>query len=338
MERAPSNHTVKAAASRAPGSKPGYVSPFWLSNWAYYSSAAAVSLVLFLLVWSILAEESESSETGWFPAFLFSIVFFAFAAALHGVLLRRLRNKYLLRREELKFPARSNLALENSKFTLEKHTAAINKIQHKSEAADAVNPPFPEGHLEVYRACGDYLDLIESVLPTVHAGSPRLAAFRSGQERVRGLQKHHLLAWAEEESRQLLREAQIRVTTNEKVEIGQRALEVLDTAMQIYPGERQLTESVVAVQEFIAASYVAHWVELAERAAFKENYEQAIDHYRDALFYLSRESVNPAQREATGGRIEAEISRLASLSDQSAKSGKSLSAVESDKKSLEAES
>lgn len=334
MQRVRPNLPVKTEAIG--GSKQVYVRPFWLSNGFYYGSAAAISFILFFTLWSILSEDQDTHDGTWFPAFLLGTVFFAFAAALHGVLLRRVKNKYLLRREQMKFPGRGAANLEPGKFTLEKHAAALKKIQSKSEVADA-SPTNGEAHLEVYRACGDYLEQVEIALPTVHAGSPRLAAFRSGQERVRGLQKHHLLAWAEEESRTLLREAQIRVTTNEKVETAQRALEVLDAALHIYPEERQLVESSVAVQEFIAASYVAHWVELAERAAFKGNYEQAVDHYRDALFYLSREAVNETQRLATAIEIETEINRLQTLINQQGGNDKSLKSGQSDKKSLEAE-
>ena len=307
MERAPSNTTIKTEAFG--GSKQVYVRPFWLSNWTYFGGAAALSFILFFILWNVLSEDGETHDGTWFPAFLAGTILFAFAAALHGVLLRRVKNKYLLRREQMKFPGRGAGLIEPGKFTLEKHGAALKKIQSKSAAAEAANPPNGEAHLEVYRACGDYLEQVETAMPTVHAGSPRLAAFRSGQERVRGLQKHHLLAWAEEESRTLLREAQIRVTTNEKVETAQRALEVLDAALQIYPEERKLAESNIAIHEFIAASYVAHWVELAERAAFKENYEQAVDHYRDALFYLSREAVNETQRQGAAIKIEMEINR-----------------------------
>lgn len=334
MQTVRSNSTLKPQVPTS--TKQIYVRPFWLAHWTYYGSATVVSLCLFFVVWSILADDSDVHDSTWFPAFLVATVLFAFAAGLHGVLLRRVRNKYLLKREQMKFPARSNSMFDIGKFTLEKHVAAINQIQRKSSAVDAANPGAAEAHLEVYRQCGDYLEQVESALPTVHAGSPRLAAFRSGQERVRGLQKHHLLLWAQEESRSLLREAQIRVTTNEKVETAQRALEVLDAALQIYPGERQLIESSVAVHEFIAASYVAYWVELAERAAFKENYAQAVDHYRDALFYLSREAVNEVQRRATAMQIELEINRLESLMNQHSGNKKSLKPARSKDMDLEA--
>lgn len=334
MQRVRSNLAIKTEAIG--GSKQIYVRPFWLSNSTYYGGTAAISLFLFLVLWSILADDHDSADGYWFPAFLVATVFFALTAALHGVLLRRVKNKYLLRREQMKFPGSGSPGvIEPHKFTLEKHAAALKKIQTKADAADAA-PANGEAHLEVYRLCGDYLEHVETSLPTVHAGSPRLAAFRNGQERVRGLQKHHLLAWAEEESRSLLREAQIRVTTNEKVETAQRALEVLDAALQLYPQEKSLADSSVAVQEFIAASYVAHWVEHAERAAFKENYEQAIDHYRDALFYLSREAPNEAQRQTTASAIETEIERLQNLTDKQA-GRKSLKTPQPDERTLEAE-
>jgi hypothetical protein len=55
---------------------------------------------------------------------------------------------------------------------------------------------------------------------------------------------------------------------------------------------------------------VAHWVELAERSAFKGHYRRAIDRYKDALFYLSRESVKEEIRVASTERIGREIELL----------------------------
>ena len=63
------------------------------------------------------------------------------------------------------------------------------------------------------------------------------------------------------------------------------------SALKVFPEEHELNESKFAITEFIASVKVAHWVELAERAAFKGHYRRAIDRYKDALFYLERESV-----------------------------------------------
>jgi hypothetical protein len=54
---------------------------------------------------------------------------------------------------------------------------------------------------------------------------------------------------------------------------------------------------------------VAHWVELAERAAFKGHFQRAIDCYRDALYYLGRDSLDSAGNDAAE-RILKEIDML----------------------------
>ena len=55
---------------------------------------------------------------------------------------------------------------------------------------------------------------------------------------------------------------------------------------------------------------VAHWVELAERSAFKGHYRRAIDRYRDALFYLNQDIVKQDVRMAGTEKIEREIEKL----------------------------
>ena len=84
----------------------------------------------------------------------------------------------------------------------------------------------------------------------------------------------------------------------------------MDSALKVFPGEHELNESKVAITEFIASVKVAHWVELAERAAFKGHYRRAIDRYKDALFYLERESVKEDVRIAGEERIGREIEIL----------------------------
>jgi hypothetical protein len=89
-----------------------------------------------------------------------------------------------------------------------------------------------------------------------------------------------------------------------------RALDVIESALKLYPDEAELHESEVAVREFIASAKVSHWVELAERAAFKGYYARAIDRYRDALFYLSRESMREETRAESAEQIGREIEML----------------------------
>jgi hypothetical protein len=68
------------------------------------------------------------------------------------------------------------------------------------------------------------------------------------------------------------------------------------------------------LKDFIASIKVSHWIEQAERAAFKGNYKRAVSLYRDALFFLAREEVKTDEREAIAGRINSEIESLRQLS------------------------
>jgi hypothetical protein len=108
----------------------------------------------------------------------------------------------------------------------------------------------------------------------------------------------------------LTQQAQQRFRLSDKIETAQRALEVIDSARKLYPEEADLRESEAAVREFMASAKVSHWVEMAERAVFKGYYARAIDRYRDALFYLSREEMNDERRAETAERISREIEML----------------------------
>jgi tetratricopeptide (TPR) repeat protein len=127
---------------------------------------------------------------------------------------------------------------------------------------------------------------------------------------VRALHKHHLLTWARGQSQLLAYEAQQRSRTFDKIETATRAMDCLNSALRIYPDEADIRESRIAIEEFIASVKVAHWVELAERSAFKGQYRRAIDRYRDALFYLNQDIVKEDVRIAGTDKIEREIEQL----------------------------
>jgi len=135
-------------------------------------------------------------------------------------------------------------------------------------------------------------------------------AIRAGQERVRSLHKHHLLTWARGHSLALTRQAQQRARTFDKIETANKALECIESTIRVYPDEFELHESKAAICEFIASVKVSHWVELADRSAFKGHYRRAIDRYRDALFYLNQDVVKEEVRVAGSERIEKEIEKM----------------------------
>jgi tetratricopeptide (TPR) repeat protein len=165
-------------------------------------------------------------------------------------------------------------------------------------------------HLDVAQMCHDYLASTDEAIRSGSHGSEKGIAIRAGQERVRALHRHHLLTWARGQSQLLTHEAQQRARTFDKIETATRALDCLDSALRIYPDEVDLSESRIAIEEFIASVKVAHWVELAERSAFKGHYRRALDRYRDALFYLNQDIVKEDVRRGGTEKIEREIEKL----------------------------
>jgi len=185
----------------------------------------------------------------------------------------------------------------------------LRTIQKQSAAADAPSAT-PEAHLDVAQLCHEYLTGTDEAIRSGSYGSEKGIAIRAGQERVRALHRHHLLTWARGHSQALTHEAQQRARTFDKIETATRAIDCIDSVLRIYPDEAELNESRIALGEFIASVKVAHWVELAERSAFKGHYRRAIDRYRDALFYLNQDIVKEEVRIAGTEKIEGEIAQL----------------------------
>lgn len=255
-------------------------------------------------------------EAPWLPAGLAASVVLLVALSAREVVMRRAWTRYLLEngiqdpRAKTKSRRSSHSSRSNKKgFSSSVHSAALRSIQKHSAAADAPNSP-PEAHLDVAHLCQEYLAGTDEAIRSGSYGSEQGIAIRAGQERVRSLHKHHLLTWARGQSRLLTYEAQQRARTFDKIETANRALDCIDSALRIYPEEAELHESKNAISEFIASVKVAHWVELAERSAFKGHYRRAIDRYRDALFYLNQDVVKPDVRAAGNEKIEGEIAKL----------------------------
>jgi len=270
---------------------------------------------LFLFLWWLLVRGGD--EAPWLPAALASSVVLLVALSAREVVMRRAWTRYLL--ENGIHDARRNVAPSatprssgrSSKkgFSASVHSSALRTIQKQSVAADSPNAS-PEAHLDVAQLCHDYLVSSDEAIRSGSYGSEKGIAIRAGQERVRALHKHHLLTWAKGQSRLLTHEAQQRARTFDKIETANRALECIDSTLRIYPDEPELHESKTAISEFIASVKVAHWVELAERSAFKGHYRRAIDRYRDALFYLNQDVVKADVRHAGTEKIEREIAAL----------------------------
>jgi len=284
------------------------------STAGYMLVAGGLSLALFWIIWMLL--RSEGDEAPWIPAGLAAGFVILFAAAAREIVMRRAWARYTREMELVMGAAdagRSPLkakANSNAWPGMQAQVAALRGLQQRLSEVDAANTP-PEAHLEAYKLCEQYLANTDEALRSPGGGPAEMrAALRSGQERVRALQRKHLLAWARGEATRLTHEAQRRVRHSDRIETAQRALEVLGEALRVYPGEQELVDSSVALRNFVASVKVGQWVEMAERAAFRGKYARAVARYRDALFYLSRADMSEDARDEAAMRIQREIEML----------------------------
>lgn len=285
------------------------------SSTGYLTVAIALAAGLFFLLWWLLLRGGDDAP--WLPAGLAASVVLLVALSAREVVMRRAWTRYLLEngihdahRSAPSSPSRRSSSRSSKKaFSASVHSAALRTIQKQSAAADSSNVT-PEVHLDIAQLCQDYLASSDEAIRSGSYNSEKGIAIRAGQERVRALHKHHLLTWAKGQSRLLTHDAQQRARTFDKIETANRALECIDSTLRIYPDEPELHESKTAISEFIASVKVAHWVELAERSAFKGHYRRAIDRYHDALFYLNQDVVKPDVRHAGSEKIEREIAEL----------------------------
>lgn len=295
------------------GNTRGKSHPRMPSTVGYMLAALGLSLAIFIGIWLLLQAEGE--EAPWIPAGLAAGFVVLIAAAAREIVLRRAWARYLREMEltmgggDAARHAIKPVVSAGSRSSMQASVAALRQLQQRLTELDAVGVA-PETHLEAYRLCEQYLASTEDVIRTTGSSTEMRVALRSGQERVRVLQKKHLLAWARGETTRLTQEAQRRVRVVDRIETAQRALEVLDEALRVYPDERELGDSSVAVRNFIASVKVGQWVEMAERSAFRGKYARAIARYRDALFYLSRADMSEDAREDASTRIHREIELL----------------------------
>ena len=287
----------------------------WLPASNYYALTMAVVIAFFFLVWGILHDGGD--ETPWISAGIGASAVLFGAVVLRELIMRRARNRYVraqrsFDRELREVYSRLGNERDTEKLTLGQNEAILSDIAKKSSAARTLGK-FSAAHREVFELCGDYLARNKRELALIGTGSPRLVPLRKSRERVAEYHRYHVLQWAEIEARELTQDAKSRSKLSEKVESAQAAMNVIDSALGFYPAERSLLESREVVVELIASIKVAHWVERAERAAFKGDYKEARSHYRDALFYLGRDNISSEDREIAASRINAEIERLRQL-------------------------
>ena len=283
------------------------------STAGYMLAAALIAATLFVTLWWLLASSGE--EAPLLPAGLAASVVLLVAMAAREIVMRRAWARYT-HELELRMGAGEPVKLpptaptSGGKTKVQATGASFRALQQQLARADEIGAQQPEAHLEAYRLCEQYLANSEEAVRAPGVSPDVRVALRAGQERVRELQRHHLLAWARGETQRLTHEAQRRASPSARIETAMRAIDVINEALQVYPEEPELRDSALAVRNFIASVKVAHWVELAERASFRGRYTRAIARYRDALFYLSRAEMGDDARDEAANRINREIELL----------------------------
>jgi hypothetical protein len=267
-------------------------------------AAIAAALALFFVLWWML----QAQDNAWLPAGLAASVVVLVAAFAREVVTRRLSARYLLEdRAARDFePGPRSRPTNVRRPPSRSQSEALRVLEQKSAAANTESS-LPEAHLNVYHLCGEFLETADKALASPSISPERRLTVRARQERVRSLQKHHMLSWARNSATSLTHQAQQRARLHEKIETANRALDCIDTALTAYPDNEELQRSATAVRDFMTTSRVAHWVELAQRAAFKGRYRRAIDCYSDALFFLTRAGV---ERQLEAAQITREIELL----------------------------
>jgi hypothetical protein len=297
--------------------KPRRKRPFWVPASSYYVLSVALAAAFFFVVWGILLDSGE--PTPWVTAGIAASVFICGAVVIREMVFRRARARFLrdqelreIRDQTSSIRARTSDNKPAKKLSIEANAVILKQIAQKAEAANLLNK-FSAGHREVFEMCAEYLALNENELKSVNPNSPRLAPLLRGRSTAADYHRFHMLKWAEIEARGLTADAQEKAAAVDRVEAATKAVTVVETALTSYPQERSLIESRALLREMVVSIKVSDWVERAEKAAFKGDRREAIDLYKDALFYLARDPEINDAREQAAEHIYAEIQRLENL-------------------------
>ena len=292
--------------------------PFWLPAVSYYFLTVAIGIIVFFLVWGILNEGGE--DTPWIPAGVLSSLVLIGSVFLREVFLRKARNQHMIAQRQLDYtlsqiPESAKISKKQKKFTLQQNSYMLNQIQEKSEAAKVLKR-LSDGHLEVFEICNEYLKVTHKELKRTDLNSPRFPAFRKGRKLVKKMHKYHLLTWAEVESTKYTLEAKNKITFVEKVETANKAKTVLDSALNYYPHDSNLKDSIEAVAEFISIVKMSNRIERAEKFAFQGKIDDALNQYNDILFFITSENLSKRDRNLLIEKVNNEIQSLELLNSE----------------------
>ncbi len=314
------NHLQHRQGNKTVNLQPDYKKPgifsslLMLPNAGFYLLVIAIALILFFINWGILEEFGDQSP--WIYSGIISSLILLSAVIAREIVFRD-KKRFSSQPSRFGKSYKKTSAITKKKrnsnsFSLQRNASFLKQIEKQSESA-RINRSLPEKHLDVFNACEEYLRITAEELKKTEIGSTRWGAFKNGRRRIKVIHKHHLISWAAIESRRLTKTAKISGSVAGKIETAQKATLVLESALEFYPEDEKLLESIEAVNDFVASIKISHWVELAEKAEFKGNYKRAVSHYKDALFYLARENITGLDKDVIAENINFKIKGLRKL-------------------------
>lgn len=284
--------------------------PFWFSAANYYILIFGLAAVFFFVAWGILRDYGE--EAPWISSGIGSAIFLIGAVIFREVLVRREARRRASMGDQVFVgtnQGRRNQARDGDKLTIERNQAVLAAIKQRSDAARILDK-VSAGHLEVVDLAREYLVRNEDELKRVAAGSPRLAPLLRGRTSATEMHRYHLLRWAEIEATGYTIEASSQITAEQKLLAANRAMQVVNAALDAYPEERSLADSRSVIGEMIVSIRVSALVNAAKDAESEGDLGTARRFYRDALIELGQDNVASPERSAAAERINFDLNRI----------------------------
>ncbi len=289
----------------------GVRQPFWLPASSFYFLVAGFAVATFFLI--ILLFHDGDTEVEWVSAGLVASGVLVAGVFLREIVLRSVRERHIAHRNLLDRNIRSAVSQSGefnlaNKFTLEKNAAALNVIQTKSDAAKIFGR-ISAGHREVFDLCVEYRRIVADELPQIHPNSPRLDALTRGNRYAAGLQKYHLLKWAEIEARELAEKASKATSLDDREKYADEAMNVIQFAAGFYPAEPKLNASKLFIEEFSVETRIERMIRDADSAADAKDIEEAEKLYGEILDLLDA-NVSKFDDPDLAGSIQRKIEAL----------------------------
>lgn len=298
-------------ASRTSSAQKRRQRPFWLPASSYYFLVAGLAIAIFFLVLGLFHEIDREAEI--VMAGLAGSAVLLGGVLMREVVLRNARNKLISNEDRLDMNVRhlrthKTHNIVPNKITLEANAAALDAIKKKSDAANVLKG-IAQGHRDVFELCAEYRKSVSSEIPRVHPNSPRLKALIRGSELAAELHRHHLLKWAEIETKRFTGEAGNSKDPEEKLRLTRLAGDTVNFALRYYPDDTKLQESSSILKGLEVSILVSDLAERADQEAKLGEKADAIELYREALRILDNDGVSEMHEDAVNA-IEEAIAEL----------------------------